>query len=108
MRIDRTSLVIGALTVTAIALLVRLIALPSPGAAVWASGMSATGGDFVISVGGSSDRDEELIYVVDNSAEKMAVYRFDAGKRVIEPVQQLDLSDMRRNAGTPPPPTRGK
>lgn len=108
MRIDRTSLAIGAMTVTAIALLVRLFAAPSPGSAVWASGMSASGGDFVISVGGSSDRDEELVYVVDNSTEKMAVYRFDTAKRTIEPVQQLDLADMRRKADTPAPATRGK
>lgn len=108
MRIDRTSLAIGVLSITAVALLGRLITMPAPGSTVWASGMSASGGDFVISVGGSSDRDEELVYVVDNSSQKMAVYRFDTAKRVMEPVQQLDLSDMRRNAGTPPPPARGK
>lgn len=63
-----------------------------------ASGMTASSGSYVITVGSLTDRDEELVYVVDSSAQRMASYRFDSKSKQLELIQQLNLEDMRRRA----------
>ena len=98
MRLNLINLSIGALAITAVALLVAIFAQGTPSNHVMASGVTATSGDFVVTVGSLSDRDEELLYITDTSQQRMNVYRFDAGKKQIDLVQQLDLQDLRKAA----------
>jgi hypothetical protein len=103
-------LAIGILSTTAAILLVGLLvvhALPGP---AYASGMGASGGDYVLTVGMDVTADQELLYLVDAPQEKMIVYRFDGGRGTIEIYQGIDLKPLRDAAAaqsTPQPRGRG-
>lgn len=99
---DQKNFAIGVLSTTAAIMLVGVALVTSRPAPVMAAGMTATGGDYIISVGTSPQTDEEYVYVVDVPSQKMVVYRFDANKAVVDVVQAIDLSQFRQ--GTPPPP----
>ena len=75
---------------------------------VWASGMNATAGDYVLTVGTDVSDDEELLYVIDTRAEKLIVYRFDGRRHEIEVVQGIDLAELRDATTQSPQPQRGK
>lgn len=92
---DSKNFAIGVLSTTAMVLLVGLIVIQSRPAPVRADGMTAQGGDYVMTVGALNQRDEDLVYIIDAPAEKMIAYRFDAGTRRIEIVQGADLAQMR-------------
>jgi hypothetical protein len=73
-----------------------------------ASGMTASSGSYVITVGSLTDRDEEMVYVVDSAAQRLASYRFDSKSKQLELIQQLNLEDMRRRADELSKPSPGK
>lgn len=108
-------LAIGILSTTAAILLVGLLIINTLPGPAYASGMTETGADYVLTVGTAITADEELIYVVDAPTEKMVVYRFDGGRGRIEIVQGIDLKPLREAAAgqrtQPPgrrPTTRGR
>ena len=65
--------------------------------------MTASGGGYIVTVGSLTQNDEELVYVIDASTDKMIVYRFDGNRRKIELVQGVDLAELQR-ASTPTDP----
>lgn len=91
-------LAIGILATTAAILLVGLLIISTLPEPALASGMTATGADYVLTVGMSITADEELVYVVDTPTEKMVVYRFDGGRGRIEIAQGVDLKPLREAA----------
>ena len=97
---DARNFAIGVLSTTATILLVGVILLYSRPEAVRADGMTTSGGNYVVTVGSLTQGDEEVVYVVDTSMDKMLVFRFDANRRQIEIVQGIDLAEARR-ASTP-------
>jgi len=102
---DSKNFAIGVLSTTATILLVGVILLYSRTDIVRADGMTASGGGYVVTVGNLTWNDEELVYVIDATTDKMIVYRFDGNRRQIELVQGIDFSEMKR-ASTPADPQR--
>lgn len=102
---DAGNLAIGVLTTTAVILLVGLMLVGTRPPAAWGSGMTASGGDYVLTVGQSPSVDEELLYVIDGPSERLVAYRFDAARPEIQIVQGLDLAELRSDAapGKQPP-----
>jgi hypothetical protein len=100
---DSKNFAIGVLSTTATILLVGVVLLYSRPDDVRADGMTASGGGYVVTVGNLTQGDEELIYVVDASTDKMIVYRFDGNRRQIELVQGVDLAELKRGS-TPADP----
>ena len=110
---DSRNFVIGLLSTTASILLVGVVVIMTRSAPVLAAGMTASGGDYILTVGTGTQIDEEFVYVVDNSAQKMLAYRFEVNRGVIEIIQGFDLSELRQGAGNPPggqnpPPGRSR
>lgn len=105
---DSRNFAIGILSTTAIILLVGIVIISTQPEPVWADGMTATGGGYVLTVGDVEAADEELLYVVDGSTEKLIAYRFNPARRQIEIVQGLDLAELRRPPGQPARPRRGQ
>ncbi len=109
---DSKNFTIGILSTTAVILLVGLVIINTRPEPASASGMTVTGGDYVLTVGSDISSDEELLYVVDAPEEKLVVYRFDGGRQQIEVVQGIDLGEMRADAGPSQQPgkkpTRGR
>ena len=96
---------IGVLSITAVILLVGLLVINTHPAPVMADGMTTAAGDYIVTVGGVNKPDEEYVYVLDTSAQKLVAYRLDAAKRQIEPVQRIDLTQILRpqdQTGQPP------
>jgi hypothetical protein len=94
---------IGVLSTTAAILLVGLVLVTTRPIPAIAAGMTATGGEFIMTVGTTPQTDEEYLYVVDVPTQKMAIYRFDVNKGVVDLVQGVDLSQFRQQPGQPPP-----
>jgi|CXWL01.1.fsa_nt_gi hypothetical protein len=100
---DQRNFAIGVLSTTAAIMLVGLVLVTTRPTPVSAAGMTATGGDYIMSVGTTPQMDEEYLFVVDVPTQKMAVYRFDASKGVVDLIQGIDLSEFRKQPGQPPP-----
>ncbi|HNO79785.1 MAG TPA: hypothetical protein PKN33_17190 [Phycisphaerae bacterium] len=65
---------IGVLSITAVILFVGIILVSSPAAQpAYAGNVSSYGGDFTVTIGRVT-RDAELIYLVDNTTERLIVY----------------------------------
>ena len=94
---------IGVLSTTATILLVGVVLLYSRPDDVRADGMTASGGGYVVTVGSLTQNDEELVYVIDATTDKMIAYRFDGNRRLIELVQGVDLAEL-EGASTPTDP----
>ena len=106
---DSKNFTIGVLSTTAVILFVGLLIIHTRPTPVLASGMTATAGRYVITVGTRSIGDEELVFVVDTSSEKMIIYGFNSAKRQIEQLQGINLQEMRAatsGAGQQPPASR--
>jgi hypothetical protein len=99
---DSKNFAIGVLSTTAAILLVGLVITHSRPAPALASGMAASGGDYILTVGGTTQVDEQYLYVVDSTTEKMIVYRFDSSRGQIDIVQGMDLSELRKSSATQP------
>jgi len=109
---DSKQFAIGILSVTAAILLVASVVIHSRPERALAAGMTAAGGDYVLTVG-ALNASEELLYVVDSAAEKIVVYTFDAGRKSIVPVDGVKFSEFREAAaqqgqGKQQAPTKGK
>lgn len=98
---------IGILSTTAVMLLVGIMIIHSRPESALASGMTASGGDYVMSVGSVSINDEELLFVIDRVADKMIVYRFDARRLQLQINQRVNLAEL-REAASEPSKTGGK
>ena len=93
---------IGLLSTTATILLVGVVVVMTRPAPALAAGMTASGGDYIITVGTGTQIDEEFVYVVDTSAHKMLAYRFDGNRGSLEIISGVDLSVPRQGAGNAP------
>lgn len=80
---DAKNFAIGILSTTAVILLVGLFVIHSRPEPVYASGMNAQGGDYLLTTGQLQDS-EELLYVVDAQKKAMIVYRFNINTKRIE------------------------
>ncbi len=101
---------IGVLSTTAAILLVGIVVVITRPSPVLGSGMTVSGGDYIMSVGVGVQLDEEFVYVIDVPAMKMLAYRFDGNRGTIDMLQGADLSAIRQQPpGQPaqPPPPRG-
>ena len=92
---DQKNFAIGVLSTTAAILLVGLAIVASRPAPASAAGMTASGGDYVMTIARTPQPDEEFVYVVNVPAQKMVVYRFDATRGLTDMVQAFDLSMLR-------------
>ena len=95
---DSRNFTIGVLSTTATILLVGIVLLYSRPDEVRAGGMTTSGGRYVVTVGSLTQADEELVYVLDTSADKMVVYRFDGNRRQIEILQGIDLAELQKTS----------
>ncbi|NOX57710.1 MAG: hypothetical protein GXP29_02485 [Planctomycetes bacterium] len=67
------NIAIGSLSITAVILLVGILLVNAIPAPVQAGSVSSYGGDFTVTIGRVT-RDAELIYLVDNTTERLLVY----------------------------------
>ncbi len=106
---DPKNFTIGVLSTTAAILLVGVVIVQSRPQPVRASGMTASGGEYVLTVGRDISGDQELLYVIDSGTQRMVVYRFNANRQQIELIQGIELDKLREaNAAAgqqPRPPT---
>ncbi len=100
---DSRNVSIGVLAATAAVLFVGLMLIQSRPGPAWADGMTVSGGEYTLAVGGLNQADEEYVYVLDASAQKMIVYRFDAMKQQIEIVTGVDLAKIREESADKTP-----
>lgn len=91
---DKKDFTIGLLTTTAMILLVGVVIIHTRHATVFADGMSATGGDYILTVGAFEETDEEYVFVLDKPTDKMIIYRYDSRRRQINIVQGIDLAEV--------------
>ncbi len=104
---DPRNFTIGVLSTTAAILLVGVVIVQSQPQVAWASGMTASGGEYVMTVGRDISGDQELLYVIDSGTQRMVVYRFNASRQQIELVQGIELDKLREAnaaAGQKQPP----
>ena len=80
---DSKDLSIGILSTTAAILLTGLFIIHSRPAPAQASGMTAQGGDYVMT-NGRIHNNEELLYVINKATEHMVVYRLNVRDGQIE------------------------
>ena len=99
---DSRNFIIGLLSTTAAILLIGVVIVASRPSPARAAGMTASGGDYILTVGTGNQLDEEYIYIVDSSAQKMLAYRFDSNRGEIEIIQGIDLSGFRQGPGAAP------
>ena len=95
---DSKNLTIGVLSITAVILLVGVVIIGTRPAPAVASGMTADGGDYVLTVG-QLHTNSELLYIIDAGANKLAVYDFQGNTKQIQALQLIDLAEMRQAAG---------
>ncbi len=95
---DSKNFAIGILSTTAAILLVGVLIIHSRPAPVLASGLTATAGDYVVTVGSFTLGDEEFIYVIVAPEQKMIMYRFDVARGSIEVSDAKDLATVREAA----------
>jgi hypothetical protein len=109
---DHKDFAIGVLSITATILVVGLILVTSqPPPALAAAGPGVQSGDYVLTTG-QFQVDEDLLYVLDATAQRMVVYRFDIRSRSsFAPVDGIDLAALREQAAPGQPqgqqPRRG-
>ena len=90
---DSKNFAIGILSTTAVILLVGVLVIHSRPAPAFASGMTTHGGKYVMTVG-SIEPAEDLVFVINATAQKMNVYRFVVGRSKIERVERFNLKEM--------------
>jgi len=117
--VDNKNLGIGVLTITATILLAGNVLVCTRPEPAYASGMTVSGGDYILTVGRVKSTPpqfpEDLLYVVDTAVDKMVAYYFDARTGKIRPISPIDLKQVSsRVSGEPAdapgdpkaPPTR--
>ncbi len=98
---DSRNLAVGVLSTTAVILMVGLAIIHTRPTPAQADGMTVARGDYLMTVGGSTQVDEELVFLIDVPEQKMIIYRFDAGRHQIDMVQGVDLAEMREASRSP-------
>lgn len=104
-------LTIGVLSTTAVILLVGLLVIQAQPESALAAGMTTTAGPYGLTVGVASINDEEVLFVTDNSKQKMVIYRFNNSSAKMEVIQGIDLAELRKSGGgaaTGTNPRRGR
>ncbi len=96
---------IGILSTTAVILLVGILIIHSRPEPALASGMTVSGGRYVMTVGGVTIDDEELVFVIDSPEQKMLVYRFDTRSGELQINQRYSLKELSEAASGQPKPT---
>lgn len=100
---------IGILSTTAVILLVGLVIIQTRPEPVFASGMTAWGGDYLVSVGRVQKTEEDLLYVIDTAEQKLIVYACDLVSGRVGITDQVDLRKLRESSASPPAqPPRGQ
>lgn len=99
--LDRGDFLIGVLSITAAIFFVSLLLVQWMPAPALGSGMTTYGGGFVMTVGALTVGDEEIVYLIDTSSQKMATYRFDTAKNQIVILQGVDLTTLQPATTTP-------
>lgn len=99
---DSRNFTIGVLSVTGVMLLTAVLVIGSRPPTAIASGMTATGGDYIMTVGTSTSTDEELLYVIDGRTGRLIVYRFNTNRKQIELAQGIDLTQLADKAKQSP------
>lgn len=94
---DSKNFAIGVLSTTAVVLLVGVLIIHSQSSSALASGMTTEGGKYVMTVG-SIEPAEELVFVINATAQKMIAYRFDVGQSRIMRGERVNLKRMVDNA----------
>ena len=87
---DNKTYAIGVLSITAVILLVAVLIISSSTPAARAGEISSVAGDFTISVGHATN-DSELLYIVDNTTERMCVYGVNRKTGKVGLLQQLPV-----------------
>jgi hypothetical protein len=88
---DSKTFAIGVLSLTAVVLLVGLIVVSVMPQPVIASSISSPAGDFTIA-NGRIRNDMELLYVLDNTTQRLITYAFDRRTGACAPVDFKELS----------------
>ncbi len=106
---DPRNLTIGVLTTTAVILLVGFLLVPSQAPTAYADGATIVKDDYVLSVGGLTQANEDLLYIIDSPKQMLNVYRFNSNRNQIDLASSVSLEEMRKSASTPtgqgqPPP----
>ncbi len=95
---DSRNFAIGILSTTATVLLVGIVLLHSRPDVARAGGMTTAGSRYIVTVGSITQIDEELVYVLDTSMDRMIVYRFDGIRRQLEVLQGINLAELNRSS----------
>lgn len=90
---DTKNFAIGVLSTTAVILLVGVLIIHSQSSPALATGMTTAGGKYVMTVG-RIEPAEELVFIVNATAQKMNIYRFIVGQSQIKRVGTVNLKDM--------------
>lgn len=90
---DSKNFAIGVLSTTAVILLVGVLIIHSQSSPAHAAGMTTAGGKYVMTVG-AIEPAEDLVFVMNSTAQKMHIYRFNVGQSKIERVERVDLKKM--------------
>ncbi len=90
---DTKNFAIGVLSTTAVILLVGVLIIHSQSSPALAAGMTTEGGKYVMTVG-AIEPAEDLVFVINATAQKMIIYRFDVGRSRIVRVERVDLKKM--------------
>ena len=85
---------IGVLSTTAVILLAGLLVIHARPATAFAHGMTTSTGRYVLTVGNIQISNQELLYVLDTTEQKIIAYRFNAAKKQILPVWGDDLAKL--------------
>ncbi len=96
---DSKNFIIGVLSTTATILFATLLIIGTRPTPVQASGMTASGGEYVLTVGLDASADEELVYLIDSVARRLVVYRFDTARQEIKISQGIELKDLDKDGG---------
>jgi len=90
---DKSDYAIGVLSITAVILLVGLLLITSAsGNRAAANSMLDRGGDYIMATGQFSESDE-VIYVTDTAAQRLALYSYDPTHRQF---MLWDVFDLRQ------------
>ena len=91
---DSKNFAIGILSTTAVILFVGLVIINTRPEPAFASGMTAAGGGYQLTVGNDGDNDQELLYIVNASTQRLIVYRFDLAKNQIQIIEGIELANL--------------
>ncbi|MBI4718300.1 MAG: hypothetical protein HY763_10880 [Planctomycetes bacterium] len=98
---DNKNFAIGVLSTTAVILLVGVVVLQSLPHPAFASGVTASTGEFVATVGTMTINDEELLFIYNTQSERMGIYRYDASQSKIDLVDGIDFKDLNKPGAAP-------